>query len=184
VRHAAALALAGLLPLKWRSVSGRPGRVARDVVRGLKMAVSVRPASAVGRPSCERTSADGQATHGIAQRWRPRTGADVLAGGVPFALILRYLRTGSAGRGSKGVQAGRGPGRPPTQTGPTPGPATTVRNAEGLVQIQVALRHLAELARCRHADQRIHVRAVHIHAHRRSCARAGTASFTLCSNTP
>ena len=46
---------------------------------------------------------------------------------------------------------------------PHAGPAAAVRDAEGLVQIQVA--HVAaKFARCRHAHQRIHVRAVDINA--------------------
>ena len=41
--------------------------------------------------------------------------------------------------------------------------ATAVRNAEGLVQVEVA--HVAtELARRRHADERVHVGAVDVHA--------------------
>ena len=49
-----------------------------------------------------------------------------------------------------------------TATGPTPGPAAAVRDAEGLVQVQV--RHVgAELARLGQADQRVQVRAVHVH---------------------
>jgi hypothetical protein len=42
-------------------------------------------------------------------------------------------------------------------------PAAAVRNAEGLVEIEVA--HVAaELAGRGHADERIHVGAVHVHA--------------------
>ena len=49
-----------------------------------------------------------------------------------------------------------------TATGPTPGPATAVRDAERLVQVQV--RHVgAELPGLRDADERVEVRAVEVH---------------------
>jgi hypothetical protein len=60
--------------------------------------------------------------------------------------------------------------------------AAAVRNAEGLVQVQVA--HVAaELARRGHADQRVHVGAVDVHAAAVLCT-SSHSSFTRVSNTP
>ena len=62
-------------------------------------------------------------------------------------------------------------------------PAAAVRDAEGLVQVEVA-DVAAELARRGDADQRVHVGAVDVHPAAVRGGRSRTARCTRASNTP
>ena len=164
VGDAAALDLRIATAVKHGVVVSQPGS---DVV-GAEDGDFSGVAQAVGAHHAAVHPADRQHA-GVAQ-WRGTDGAH----------RLRPAHTGRAVRGQERHQVGHHRHRPHA------GAAATVRDAEGLVQIEVA--HVAaEFTGCGHAHQRVHIGAVHIdtaavlvhqraeflHAHFEHAVRAG-----------